>query len=180
MNRRAWGYVIGSTILVLTLALLVALGSKVGLFPEPTDLSPEASAAILAVVGITAVGIERIIETLWTMLGQATGNQRWPLNLVGDEVSQVVSRLTRIWSRSFSGYRRGSTRLARPRGWLPSDSGWPKNRSTTSRVPSGNCRRSRPRTPGPERPSRRLPGVSATSKARTRVFATRRSASTKR
>jgi len=93
MNRRAWGYVIGSTILVLTLALLVALGSKVGLFPEPTDLSPEASAAILTVVGTTAVGIERIIETLWTMLGQATGNQRWPLNLVGDEVSQFVSRL---------------------------------------------------------------------------------------
>jgi hypothetical protein len=91
MNRRAWGYVIGSAILVLVLALMVALGSQIGVFPEPTDLSPEASAAILALVGAAAVGIERIIETLWTMLGQATSNQRWPLNLVGDDISQLVA-----------------------------------------------------------------------------------------
>jgi hypothetical protein len=76
MNGRAWALVAGFTILVLILALLVALGSEIGVFPEPTDLNTDASAAILALVGAAAIGIERIIETLWTMLGQATGNQR--------------------------------------------------------------------------------------------------------
>src|SRR5918999_5837648 len=93
MNSRAWGYVIVATILVLVLALLVALGSKVGIFFEPTFLNADASASILALVGAAAIGIERIIETFWTMLGQATGNQRWPLNVVGDEVSRLVDSL---------------------------------------------------------------------------------------
>jgi hypothetical protein len=90
MNGRAWGLVVGSTILVLLLALLVALGSRIGLFPEPTVLNTDASAAILALVGAAAIGIERIIETFWTMLGQTTGNQRWPLNVVGDEISRLI------------------------------------------------------------------------------------------
>jgi hypothetical protein len=93
MNGRAWGLVVGSTILVLVLALLVALGSRIGLFPEPTVLNTDASAAILALVGAAAIGIERIIETFWTMLGQTTGNQRWPLNVVGDEISRLVSEM---------------------------------------------------------------------------------------
>ena len=77
--------------LVLALALLVARGSKAGVFPEPTDLSAGASAAMLALVGAAAIGIERIIEMLWTTLGQTTSNQRWPLNVVGAEVSRLVS-----------------------------------------------------------------------------------------
>jgi hypothetical protein len=93
MNGRAWALVAGFTILVLILALLVALGSEIGVFPEPTDLNTDASAAILALVGAAAIGIERIIETLWTMLGQATGNQRWPLNLVADDVSRLVDSM---------------------------------------------------------------------------------------
>jgi hypothetical protein len=91
MNGRAWVIVVGSMILVLILALLVALGSKVGSFPEPTDLSTDTSAAMLALVGAAAIDIERIIEMLWTTLGQTTGNQRWPLNVVGAEVSRLVS-----------------------------------------------------------------------------------------
>lgn len=91
MNGRAWALVAGSTMLVLILAVLVALGSKIGIFPEPTNLNTDASATILALVGAAAIGIERVIETFWTMLGQSTGNQRWPLNVVGDEVSGLVS-----------------------------------------------------------------------------------------
>jgi hypothetical protein len=93
MNGRAWGIVVGATILVLILALLVALGSEIGLFPEPTDLGTDTSAAMLALVGTAAIGIERILETLWTTLGQTTGNQRWPLNLVGAEVSRLVTTM---------------------------------------------------------------------------------------
>jgi len=88
---QTWSLVIVSTILVLGLAILVASGSKAGLFPEPTDLSPEASAAILALVTSTAVGIERVIETFWTIAGQATNNTRWPLTVVAGRLEGLVS-----------------------------------------------------------------------------------------
>lgn len=92
-KAQTWWLVIISTTLVLGLALLVASGSNVGLFPEPTVPGQEASAAILAFVTATAVGIERVIETFWTVAGQTTNNTRWPLTVVTGRVEGLVSNM---------------------------------------------------------------------------------------
>ena len=78
--------------------ILVFLVIVVGVFFLVARLSPKPNvgfsdaAAVLALVTAMALGIERTIETAWTIIGQIKSSY-WPLNLIKDQVENLVSDL---------------------------------------------------------------------------------------
>jgi hypothetical protein len=81
----------GVITLIGTLVLL-ATAAAVALFaPEQGGQAGDA-AAILGFVGAAAVGIERVIEGGWTVVGSLRGTF-WPLNAVGKQVDELVADL---------------------------------------------------------------------------------------
>ena len=50
------------------------------------------SAAVLAVITAAAIGIERFIEGIWTIIGQLK-DAWWPFNLMGSQVNGLVGDL---------------------------------------------------------------------------------------
>lgn len=95
-KTQTWQIVLVSTGLVLGLVFLVADNYPAGLFPNPeAPIDPQGSAAILAFIAAAAVGIERIIETFWTVAGQAANNTRWPLGKLGGEFEEFVENMDR-------------------------------------------------------------------------------------
>lgn len=50
------------------------------------------STAVLAIITATAIGIERVLEVVWTLVGTARGSW-WPLNLVSTQINELVSSL---------------------------------------------------------------------------------------
>ena len=98
---KTWAIVIISTLAILLLAVLISLSGIVSsgwlkIFPNPNISDPTASAAILALITGAAVGIERILETFWTIVGQIA-NTRWPLRLrtVGEQIDGFVVDMNR-------------------------------------------------------------------------------------
>jgi len=71
---------------LILVAIIVALVS-----PEANTKFKDTSAAIAFITG-AAIGIERIIETFWTMIGGIKGTF-WPLNTIGSQVDTYVESL---------------------------------------------------------------------------------------
>lgn len=104
-KRQAWRIVIISTALVLALAFLVALSRPTGfpdwlptwlrIFSNPNAPDSQAAAAILAFIAAAAVGIERVIETFWTVAGHAADNKRWPLGKLGKNFAKRVNDMNK-------------------------------------------------------------------------------------
>ena len=78
--------VIWGTVTVVVLFVLVATLSV-----EPNK-SLANSAAVLAVITAAAIGIERFIEGIWTVIGQVK-NAWWPFNLMSAQVDGLVGDL---------------------------------------------------------------------------------------
>lgn len=83
--RGVWGSAILLTVLI-AVAALVILGAR---REHVTALD---AAAILLIAGSVAVGIERGIEFVWTVIG-LVGNAFWPLNAVSKYVTNATKEL---------------------------------------------------------------------------------------
>jgi hypothetical protein len=78
-------------IVVLTLLVLVAF-ALVSIFAENSGAGSVNATAMLSMITACAIGIERVIEGFWTIIGMTKGAW-WPLNLVDDEVNGLVNNL---------------------------------------------------------------------------------------
>jgi hypothetical protein len=78
-------------LLVFSILLLLAFVLVAVLSPGP-NVQFASSTAILGIITGVAVGIERILETLWTFVSQFKGSC-WPMNLVSEQVNKLVSGL---------------------------------------------------------------------------------------
>lgn len=81
-----WGLLWALAILILILFFLVAL------CPIAPNIGFTGSAAVLSLIAAVAVGIERIIECFWTIIGMTKG-AFWPLNLIHEQVDSMVNNL---------------------------------------------------------------------------------------
>jgi hypothetical protein len=73
-------------------ALLLVVAALVAWLAPETNARFADAAAALAFVTAAAVGIERTIETGWTVVGNLVGTF-WPLNAVAKQVDQMVADL---------------------------------------------------------------------------------------
>lgn len=76
---------------ILTLILTIAIYLVVTYAPTPSN-SFTSAAAVLTFAGGAAVAIERIIETLWILIGGVVGTY-WPLNVITKQVNTMVKDL---------------------------------------------------------------------------------------
>lgn len=81
-----WGLLCVLALLILILFFLVAL------CPLAPNTGFAGSAAVLSMIAAVALGIERIIEAFWTIIGLTKG-AFWPLNLINDQVNGMVEDL---------------------------------------------------------------------------------------
>lgn len=59
---------------------------------QGVDINAQNAAAVLALVAAGAVGIERLIEIIWTILGSRLGTW-WPLKPIGDRLDIFMDRI---------------------------------------------------------------------------------------
>ncbi len=76
-------------ILVIMTILLLAVFLSVAQFSRQPNIGYSDSAAILAVVAAVAIGIERVLEAGWTIIG-LTSNAWWPFNMIGNQANQLL------------------------------------------------------------------------------------------
>jgi hypothetical protein len=83
-----------TTMRFLIFATLVLLGGTVVSALLAGSFKGEilSSAVTLSIVGAAAVGIERVIEAFWTVIGLTKGTF-WPLNKISEQVDGLVSQL---------------------------------------------------------------------------------------
>lgn len=84
--QQRWGLLWTLAILILILFFLVAL------CPVAPNRGFTGTAAVLSMITAVAVGIERIIEAFWTIIGMTKG-AFWPLNLINEQVNGMVNNL---------------------------------------------------------------------------------------
>jgi len=88
-SQQTQRFLIGATIvlvvaMVLTAFLPIAL---IGGFKDAT--------AVITIVTLTSVGIERVIEGFWTYIG-LTKNSWWPFNAISQDISNMVSDFDKV------------------------------------------------------------------------------------
>jgi hypothetical protein len=81
-----------SLIVVLASLVLAAAIITVAKYAQGANVGFNDSAAALAFITATAVGIERTIEAMWTTLGGLLGTY-WPLNLINNQVKTLTGEL---------------------------------------------------------------------------------------
>jgi hypothetical protein len=86
VTGQKWGLLWALAIIILILFFLVAL------CPISPNIGFTGSAAILSMIAAVAIGIERIIEGFWTIIGMTKG-AFWPLNLINQQVNGMVNDL---------------------------------------------------------------------------------------
>src|SRR4051812_7875992 len=84
-NSGFWPIIIVAVVLVVA-TIIVAVFGRV-----PT-VRQENAAAMLTLIAAGAVGIERVIEIFWTVMG-LNGRPWWPFTSVGYRVQELVSTL---------------------------------------------------------------------------------------
>jgi len=78
----------GLLFVLLGIATFLALFIFVSHSPIPVGAVPATTVAMLAIITATAVGIERAIETFWSLVGQLA-NGWWPFNKMFKEVTAL-------------------------------------------------------------------------------------------
>lgn len=84
-NRSAW-------ITIICTAALLLMAAIVAQFSPTPNTGFKDAAAVLSIITVTAVGIERIIEIFWTAIGLLK-NSWWPLNQIGSQLDNMLSGL---------------------------------------------------------------------------------------
>ncbi|HEY6186073.1 MAG TPA: hypothetical protein VIW80_00235 [Pyrinomonadaceae bacterium] len=85
-SGQPWSFIVVLTLLVLLAFVLVSI------FAENSGAGSVNATAMLSMITACAIGIERVIEGFWTIIGMTKGAW-WPLNLVDDEVNGLVNNL---------------------------------------------------------------------------------------
>ncbi len=78
--------------MIAAVALLVVLTLLVAIVLRPPEVEQENAAAMLTLITAAAVGIERVIETFWIVMG-FNGRPWWPFTAVGSRVQEMVNAL---------------------------------------------------------------------------------------
>ena len=79
-----------------TLLVLLALGADVWL-GRPTSVSaPAAASGVLVLAGFIAVGIERLLEFLWSLMDQMAKNPSWPFSGDAKRLDDFAAQVTQI------------------------------------------------------------------------------------
>jgi hypothetical protein len=97
-------------ILILILFFLAAL------CPEAPNLGFAGSAAVLSLITAAAIGIERIIEGFWTIIGMTKG-AFWPLNLINEQVNGMVNSLDEKLRPVYEEAEKAMNELAEAEQW---------------------------------------------------------------
>ena len=79
-----WATIVLVVAMVLTAFLPIAL---IGGFKDAT--------AVITIITLTSVGIERVIEGFWTYIG-LTKNSWWPFNAISQDISNMASDLDKV------------------------------------------------------------------------------------
>ena len=94
MSKRPW--------LIFCVVVLVCLIIAIFMSPE-SNSGFASSAALLTFVGIVAVAIERLIELVWTLTGNAKGlGGWWPFNLLKDEMERLEAETNKLLEPIFN------------------------------------------------------------------------------
>ncbi|HEY6202475.1 MAG TPA: hypothetical protein VI056_05480 [Candidatus Limnocylindria bacterium] len=104
-----WWLVIG-TLIVVAVAVYVAMFGKVA------TAAARDAAATVALATTVAVGIERGIETLWTIVGFFRGAW-WPMSIVGTKVDEMVTDLNGVLTPVYAGATDAVQQLAAAGTW---------------------------------------------------------------
>lgn len=81
-----------AVLLFVMTILLAAAVIFAGFYPDAPNAGFASATAALGMITAVAVGIERVIEGFWTIVGLTKGSF-WPFNVVGDQVNAMVSDL---------------------------------------------------------------------------------------
>ncbi|MBC6610456.1 hypothetical protein H8B15_05960 [Hymenobacter sp. BT507] len=81
----------------LPVASAVLVAATIYLLQEakPANYSFKDTAAALGFITAAALGIERFIETLWTIVGNTKLGAYWPFNVVTDQIESMTADLTK-------------------------------------------------------------------------------------
>ncbi len=88
MSRWAIGWLVVLGLGLLTLTYYIACSA-------PPTINDENSAATLAIVTVGAVGIERIIEGFWVIVGMTRLGNWWPLKPIGQRLDAFIDQLNK-------------------------------------------------------------------------------------
>ncbi len=80
------------TLLVTLSLLFLCAFAAVAQFSIPANKGFASSAAVLSLITATAIGIERVIECFWTIIGMTKGTW-YPMNLLSQQVEGMLSNL---------------------------------------------------------------------------------------
>ncbi len=81
--NRYWLFATGILVVAAIVVAVLAPGSNIRVGDAATAL---------AIISATAIGIERTIELIWTIVGLTKG-AFWPLNLIGQHAEGMVDEL---------------------------------------------------------------------------------------
>jgi len=87
-----WALVIA--LLLLTLFVASWLG-------QDANVDAQNAAAVLTLVTAGAVGIERLVEVLWTVVGMSRLGNWWPLKPIGDRLDTFITQLNTPLNRFY-------------------------------------------------------------------------------
>ena len=102
--------------LLLGTIAIVVVAALVAVFGRVTTAAARDAAATVAVATTVAVGIERVIETLWTIVGFFRGAW-WPMSIVGAKVDEMVTDLDGVLTPVYAGATNAVQHLADAETW---------------------------------------------------------------
>lgn len=85
----------GVTWLVIFGVALLLLAIGVSLLKPGPEITTANAAAVLALVTAGSVGIERVVESFWTIVGMTKLGNWWPLNPIGVRLDAFVDSLNK-------------------------------------------------------------------------------------
>ena len=108
--------VIGVLLLAVIWLLAAVRGSPVDTSPDPA-----AAASILALAAALAVGVERTLEVMWTVVDQVANNPRFPFSSQAESLEDFANRVRDITKPALDQARRAADELKRRGGAAPAD-----------------------------------------------------------
>jgi hypothetical protein len=105
-NGTRWLWTLGVALVMLVIYTASRLAQEV-------TIEERNAAAVLTLVAAGAVGIERIVEVFWTVVGMSKLGNWWPLKPIGDRLDAFVSQLDQplhtFYERASQAVREAST-----------------------------------------------------------------------
>ena len=101
---------------VAAAALLIFLFYLAAFHPAALNFKFSSYAVALGMIGAVAVGIERVIEMFWTLLG-LINDREWPLGHWGAEYQKLVANLDTSLDPLYQQANQALTKVAQAKGW---------------------------------------------------------------